>query len=155
MGWGKVRPWPWLYIWSYMGQKSMRKHVIYVGKIKSYSWVGLLGQPLARRTGQAGRTGYMELGQPKLGRPHEKCTFLGNILMVGPFLAHFWPFLDLLDLKHGSGSKFYTGKLYRQVWNSKLLYFVTLFPASGVPHTFSKQVMIYNYLESCHINMVL
>ena len=39
-----------------------------------------MGQVLAQpttggQTGPAGRTGYMELGQPILGRPHEKYTF--------------------------------------------------------------------------------
>ena len=72
--------------------------------ITSFSWVGLPGQPLGLegervwRTGRAGWTGYMGLGQPIRGRPHDS-FFLKNIVF-----DLFGPFLDL-DLKNGAGSK--------------------------------------------------
>ena len=43
-----------------------------------------------------------------------------QLLLKNVVLSHFWSFLDLLDLKNGSGSKFYAGKCYREVWKSKL-----------------------------------
>ena len=42
----------------------------------------------------------------------------------------FWPFLDLLDLKNGTGSKFYTGKWYSEVWKRK----IKLFHDPGNPY---------------------
>ena len=49
------------------------------------------------------------------GRPPRKSTFF----MKNGTLVLFWSFLDLLDLKNGSGSKFYTGKWYRDLWKPK------------------------------------
>ena len=71
------------------------------------------------RTGRDGRPGYMELGQPILGRPHEKCTFLLKKAVLVNF-DQFWPFLDLLDLKNGSGSKFCIGWYRGEVWKRKM-----------------------------------
>ena len=53
------------------------------------------------------------------GRPPQKMYFLGKNVVLGPF----WPFLDLLDLKNGTGSKFYTGKWYSEVWKRKIKLF--------------------------------
>ena len=50
------------------------------------------------------------------GRPPRKSTFFMKNAVLGPF----WSFLDLLDLKNGSGSKFYAGKWYRDVWRTKI-----------------------------------
>ena len=63
------------------GTNIYNKKSMYNEKFKSYSWVGLLGQPsgLADGSGRpdgAGRPGDMGLGQPILGRPHVKCTAL-------------------------------------------------------------------------------
>ena len=41
-----------------------------------------------------------------------------NFLLKNAVLGHFWPFLDLLDLKNGSGSKFYVIRTRREVWRS-------------------------------------
>ena len=49
---------------------------------------------------------------------HENQLFLKNM-----FVDLFWSFLDLLDLKNGSGSKFYAGKWYREVWKPKFKQF--------------------------------
>ena len=46
---------------------------------------------------------------------HEMQLFIENVV-----LSLFWSFLDLLDVKNGSGSKFYTGKWYREVWKPKI-----------------------------------
>ena len=46
---------------------------------------------------------------------HENQRFIEKI-----GLRLFWSFLDLLDLKNGSGSKFYAGKWYREVWKPKI-----------------------------------
>ena len=43
-----------------------------------------------------------------------------DLLLKGAVLGQFWPFLDLLDLKNGSSSKFYAGKSYREVWKLKI-----------------------------------
>ena len=40
-----------------------------------------------------------------MGAPQQKCTFL----LKNVDFALFRPFLDLLDLKNGTGSKFYVG----------------------------------------------
>ena len=53
------------------------------------------------------------------GRPPRKSTFYAKKII----LDLFWSFLDLLDLKNGSGSKFYAGKWYREVWRSKFKLF--------------------------------
>ena len=50
------------------------------------------------------------------GRPPQKIDFLLKTSVLGLF----WSFLDLLDLKNGSGSKFYAGKWYREVWKPKI-----------------------------------
>ena len=49
---------------------------------------------------------------------HENQLFIKNFV-----LGLFWSFLDLLDLKNGSGSKFYAGKWYREVWKLKIMPF--------------------------------
>ena len=46
---------------------------------------------------------------------NENLLFIKNMI-----LGLFWSFLDLLDLKNGSGSKFYGGKRYREVWKPKI-----------------------------------
>ena len=43
-----------------------------------------------------------------------------RLFMKNTALALIWSFLDLLDLKNGSGSKFYAGKWYREVWKPKI-----------------------------------
>ena len=42
-----------------------------------------------------------------------------RLLFKNAVLHLFWSFLDLLDLKNGSGSKFYGGKCFREVWKPK------------------------------------
>ena len=49
------------------------------------------------------------------GRNHENRLFIEKLV-----LAQFWPFLDLLDLKNGSGSKFRVEWCYREVWKPKI-----------------------------------
>ena len=49
------------------------------------------------------------------GRNHEN-----RLLLKNTFLDQFWPFLDLLDLKNGSGSKFRVEWCYREVWKPKI-----------------------------------
>ena len=46
-----------------------------------------------------------------------------NFLLKNIVLAHFWSFLDLLGLKNGSGSKFYAGNCYREVWKPRIKLF--------------------------------
>ena len=46
---------------------------------------------------------------------HENRLFMKNLI-----LDPFWSFLDLLDVKNGSGSKFYAGKWYQEVWKPKI-----------------------------------
>ena len=46
---------------------------------------------------------------------HKNRLFIKNTI-----LSVFWSFLDVLDLKNGSGSKFYAGKWYREVWKPKI-----------------------------------
>ena len=36
---------------------------------------------------------------------------------------HFWTFLDLLDVPNRSGSKFYAGKCYQELWRAKTIHF--------------------------------
>ena len=75
-----------------MGQKSIRKQAIYVGKFKSYSWAGLLGQPLGQasgRVGPGGRDTWNWVNQygadlTKNALSHEQ-TQLANV-------EHFWTF---------------------------------------------------------------
>ena len=43
-----------------------------------------------------------------------------RLFMKSAVLGLFCSFLDLLDLKNGSGSKFYAGKWYREVWKPKI-----------------------------------
>ena len=47
--------------------------------------------------------------------------------------GQFWPFLDLLDLKNASGSRFYTGKWYPEVWKPKIKIFRDSFPCQRCP----------------------
>ena len=49
------------------------------------------------------------------GDLHENQLFMKNVV-----LSLFWSFLDLLDLKNGSSSKFYAEKWCQEVWKSKL-----------------------------------
>ena len=42
-----------------------------------------------------------------------------HFLLKNADLGQFWSFLDLLDLKNGSGSKFRLKWWYREVWKSK------------------------------------
>ena len=58
-------------------------------------------------------------GMDRMGAPHEKWTFW----RTKKYFDIFWPFLDLLDLKNESGSKFYTGKWYSEVWKRKIKLF--------------------------------
>jgi hypothetical protein len=51
-----------------------------------------------------------------MGRTSTKIDFLLKNVVLGLF----WSFLELLDLKIGSRSKFYTGKWYREVWRTKI-----------------------------------
>ena len=60
------------------------------------------------------RPGYSYRGQP----PRKSFFFMKN---AG--LGLFWSFLDLLDLKNGSGSKFRVEWWYQEVWKSKLKLF--------------------------------
>ena len=46
-----------------------------------------------------------------------------DFLLKNAVLGLFWSFLDLLHLKNGSGSKFYAGKWYREVWKPKITVF--------------------------------
>ena len=46
-----------------------------------------------------------------------------DFLLKNVVLDLFWSFLGLLDLKNGSGSKFYARKWYREVWRSKFKLF--------------------------------
>ena len=48
------------------------------------------------------------------------------------FRFSFWSFLSLLDLKNGSGSKFCTGKWYREVRSKNLIIFVANLLFTGV-----------------------
>ena len=43
-----------------------------------------------------------------------------NRLFKSAFLLLCCSFLDLVDLKNGFGSKFYTRKWYREVWRTKI-----------------------------------
>ena len=54
-------------------------------------------------------------------------AFFTNNLVVGSCLDHFGLFLDLLDLKNGSGSRFYSGKWY-PIWKPKIKLFHDSFP---------------------------
>ena len=62
------------------------------------------------------RAGIDHAGACVLGSTSTKIMFSlkNNVLGV------FWLFLDLLDFKNGSGSKFYAGKWYREVWKPKI-----------------------------------
>ena len=53
------------------------------------------------------------------GRPQRKSTFFTKNAILGLF----WSFLSLLDLKNGSGSKFYARKWYRDVWKPQISQF--------------------------------
>ena len=61
------------------GPEIYKKNTIILGNFKSYSWVGLLGQPSRLAGGWVGLGGrdncYIGLGQPILGRPHQKMFF--------------------------------------------------------------------------------
>ena len=73
--------------------------------------------------------GLAQSGQARLGRRRRAGGRVGRIgddltkidfLLKNVVLGQFWPFLDLLDLKNGSGSKFYVIHTRREVWRSKL-----------------------------------
>ena len=90
----------------------MRKQTIYVRKFKSYSWVGLLGQPsglAGGRVGPGGRDIWEWVNQYNTGPTSRKMHFL---------MKKKCKILGLLDVKHGSGSKFYAGYTGYEVWKS-------------------------------------
>ena len=60
------------------------------------------------------------------GRPPAKVCFCSKNFDFVLFRL----FLDLLDLKNGTGSKFYTGKWYSEVWKRK----IKLFHDPGNPY---------------------
>ena len=58
----------------------------------------------------------IKAGHACRGPPSTKIHFLWKNAVV----SVFWSFLDLLDLKNGSGSKFDAGKRYREIWKPKI-----------------------------------
>ena len=71
---------------------------------------------------------------------HENLLFIENVI-----LGLFWSFWDLLDLKNGSGSKFYARKWYQDLWKPKFKTFRGNFVISW--RLYMEQKMIL-YMES-------
>ena len=94
----------WLYIWPYMGQQTMRKQIIYIGKFKSYSWVGLLGQPSGLAGGRVGPGGRdicnwvnrYGADLTKNGLLIEKLSLWPILIISGPSRPQKWIRLEIL-----------------------------------------------------------
>ena len=69
---------------------------------------------------------------------HENQLLLKNVV-----LGLFWSFLDLLDLKNGSGSKFYARKWYRDLWKPKFKTFRCIFMISWHPYMDYKNYFVH------------